>query len=90
MRFFDEIWECLNCSDLEQKFDKFIQIWNNFQYYKMEHNSPILPLIAPSYAKFCNVKSLKELKQKHSTQAFLHSIAHIEYSAIDIALDALL
>ena len=88
MRFFDEIWECLNCSDLEQKFDKFIQIWNNFQYYKMEHNSPILPLITPSYAKFCDVKSLKELKQKHSTQAFLHSIAHIEYSAIDIALDA--
>lgn len=88
MRFFDEIWECLNCYDLEQKFAKFNQIWDNFYDCKMDYDSQILPLSTPSYAKFCDVKSLKELKQKHSTQAFLHSIAHIEYSAIDIALDA--
>ncbi|MBR2917204.1 MAG: DUF455 domain-containing protein, partial [Campylobacter sp.] len=65
MRFFDEIWECLNCYDLEQKFAKFNQIWDNFYDCKMDYDSQILPLSTPSYAKFCDVKSLKELKQKH-------------------------
>ncbi|MEE3704253.1 ferritin-like domain-containing protein [Campylobacter sp. CX2-8023-23] len=88
MRFFDEIWECMNCSNLEQKFDKFNQIYRNFQSDDINFNSDILPLKEPSYAKFCNVKSMKDIKQNRTNEAFLHSIAHIEYSAIDIALDS--
>ncbi|WP_149703810.1 ferritin-like domain-containing protein, partial [Campylobacter concisus] len=49
-------------------------------------------LIAPSYAKFCEVVSMKELnkkvKPKDKNLNFIHSVAHIEFSAIDIALDA--
>ena len=54
----------------------------------MNFNSDIFKLSAPSYSKICSIKSMKEIKQKHTNEAFLHSIAHIEYSAIDIALDA--
>ena len=88
MRFFDEIWECLNSCDLEQKFSKFSQIYSNFHSCDMNFNSDIFKLSAPSYSKICSIKSMKEIKQKHTNEAFLHSIAHIEYSAIDIALDA--
>lgn len=88
MRFFDEIWECLNCGDLEQKFAKFSQIWAEFDNCELNHDSEILPLSSPSYTKFCQVVAMKEMKQKHNSETFLHSIAHIEYSAIDIALDA--
>lgn len=88
MRFFDEIWECLNSCDLEQKFSKFSQIYSNFRSCDMNFNSDIFKLSVPSYSKICSIKSMKEIKQKHTNEAFLHSIAHIEYSAIDIALDA--
>ena len=47
-------------------------------------------LKTPSYESFCDVYSLQDLpKIKGDKRAsLLHSVAHIEYSAIDIALDA--
>ena len=48
----------------------------------------------PSYADFCTIvepKSLKARKDFHTTEGLatlVHSILHIEYSAIDLALDA--
>ncbi len=59
------------------------------------------PLLKPSYAAFCKVVKLKDVSKKHAltaTQkanlphqkdtALLHTVAHIEFSAIDLALDA--
>ena len=66
MRFFDEIWECLNSCDLEQKFSKFSQIYSNFHSCDMNFNSDIFKLSAPSYSKICSIKSMKEIKQKLS------------------------
>lgn len=48
----------------------------------------------PSYASFCKIVSPKELpkrgdvRSKEGLVALVHSIAHIEYSAIDLAMDA--
>lgn len=85
MSFFDQIWECMNCSNLEQKFTKFRDIKLEDFSFK---SGDILSLDRPSYSDFCEVKPMKEMKNPKSDGAFLHSIAHIEYSAIDIALDA--
>lgn len=58
--------------------------------------SPIDAVIfeRPSYASFCSVVSPQEVPKRRNLQspqgqiALLHAIAHIEYSAIDLALDA--
>lgn len=44
----------------------------------------------PSYARICKIvaaKNLPKFSGELKIPAFLHSILHIEYSAIDIALD---
>lgn len=90
-KFYDEIWEVLNSGDLNFKFGKFDEILKDFKDGKFELNSDekAKPLENPSYAKFTKVVQMRDLKkQKNRDIEFLHSIAHIEYSAIDIALDA--
>ena len=98
MRFFDQIWEILECGDKELKFDKFKQFYAEYKAGKFDAQieeggkfDEIKPLERPSYAAFCEVVAMREIggkKQADKQKAFLHSIAHIEYSAVDIALDA--
>ncbi|EAK0829815.1 ferritin [Campylobacter fetus subsp. testudinum] len=93
MSFFDEVWEVLNESCLETKFFKFEQLFFKFKNDEYEFDFDFIPksLTTPSYAKICDVCEMKELKNHKNADKdafFLHSIAHIEYSAIDIALDA--
>lgn len=55
----------------------------------------IYPLKVPSYSGFCRIvhpckiRRPKYIKSETSLAKILHSIAHIEYSAIDLALDAM-
>ena len=98
MRFFDQIWEILECGDKELKFDKFKRFYAEYKAGKFDAQmeeggkfDEIKQLRRPSYAAFCEVVTMREIgskKQADKQKAFLHSIAHIEYSAIDIALDA--
>ncbi len=49
---------------------------------------------SPSYSKICKIVSPKELPKRRdfnnidSLRALVHSIAHIEFSAVDLAIDA--
>ena len=98
MRFFDQIWEILECGDKELKFDKFRRFYAEYKAGKFDAQieeggkfGEIKQLERPSYAAFCEVVAMREIggkKQADKQKAFLHSIAHIEYSAVDIALDA--
>lgn len=92
MNFFDYLEEILECGDLNVKFDKFYDFYAKFceNLYKIPTNFTPKILKNPSYAKFCEVIDLKDAKKikAQKQQKFLHSIAHIEYSAIDIAIDA--
>lgn len=90
--FFDNIWEIQN-SILNDKFEKFNKFYTEFKKNSFDFNIDFTPheLKTPSYASFCNVFNMKDLKNNKSNDknaVFLHSVAHIEYSAIDIALDA--
>jgi len=95
MRFFDEIWDILNEGDVGLKFLKFELFYekfiSNLDICFDEISAPN-ELTTPCYAKFCDVVSMKELnkkvKPKDKNLNFIHSVAHIEFSAIDIALDA--
>ncbi len=59
-----------------------------------EYSSPVRVFIQPSYQSFCTVIDQKETMRRQKLGGvrgqiqLLHSIAHIEYSAIDLALDA--
>ncbi|RAZ56491.1 ferritin-like domain-containing protein [Campylobacter hyointestinalis] len=93
MNFFEDIWKIQNDGNLESKFSGFERIFADFNsgFYDLNSTSKPNPLVAPSYALNCAVYEMKELKNhknENKDAAFLHSIAHIEYSAIDIALDA--
>ncbi|ALV24428.1 putative protein (DUF455 domain) [Campylobacter iguaniorum] len=92
MSFFTRCKEVLDDGDLESKFSGFEALFDDFRSDKLGFEDEIIePLISPSYAKFAQIYEMKELKKQKSADknaAFLHSIAHIEYSAIDIALDA--
>ncbi|WP_459861238.1 ferritin-like domain-containing protein [Campylobacter concisus] len=95
MNFFDEIWEILNEDEIGFKFLKFELFYEKFKRdfnINFYESSKPNELITPSYAKFCEVVSMKELnkkvKPKDKNLNFIHSVAHIEFSAIDIALDA--
>lgn len=95
MSFFNDIWNVLNASlpnDKIAKFNLFYDKFNSNFYKDFSSSEPIKPLALPSYIDFCEVISIhkkqKKIPQNEKQNALLHSVAHIEYSAIDIALDS--
>ena len=73
---------------------------SSFQTQEIQHffndfHSPIRPLRTPSYQRFCTIthptkiRRPRHIKSVQSLAKVLHSIVHIEYSAIDLALDAM-
>lgn len=86
-----EIFNELHTSFKAGKFNEYISFLDsNENLQKIQAKLNQNELKNPSYAKFCDVYSLQDLpKIKADKKAILlHSIAHIEYSAIDIALDS--
>lgn len=65
------------------------------QHFFTDFHSHIRPLRTPSYQRFCTIthptkiRRPKHIKSVQSLAKVLHSIVHIEYSAIDLALDAM-
>lgn len=94
--FFGEIEKILFSSSIEEKFTLFEDFYSDFLEEKFFINHHYNPKnqIQPSYAKFCNIvhpTKISRPKVLHSPQnlaKIIHSLAHIEYSAIDLALDA--
>ncbi len=56
--------------------------------------TPVVPLTTPSYAPICKIVHGSEVPRRRNLGTdegriiFLHALAHIEYSAIDLALDS--
>lgn len=77
------------CSAFKQFYQAYLEGKTSFDHYSK-------PLIfdEPSYAGYCHLVSpavvlkRKKLSSDRGKAIFLHAIAHIEYSAIDLALDA--
>ncbi len=93
--FYKEIETALLSSDINQKE---LIILNALKYIKAKKAlKSYLPkdIQTPSYATICKIvhpkklPSRKDFSKKESLIALLHSIAHIEYSAIDLALEAI-
>lgn len=96
MEFFRTLEEILTVTEPSDKCRRFKAFYQDYAEEKMsfEHTHKALEFDTPSYAEFCQLVSpavvlkRKKLSGDRGKAIFLHAIAHIEYSAIDLALDA--
>ena len=94
MDFYEKIEKIINCDNIPQKFQMFNALYQNLE--KFSFNSSKIPKIfeKPSFASFCeivppaNVPRRRGFETNEKKAVLLHAIVHIEYSAIDLALDA--
>jgi len=87
--------EALQSSDINLKsqfVEEYLSLLQREQDLEMEYTPKVFN--TPSYSSLCTIVDPKELparKHLHTPEGLailLHSITHIEYSAIDLALDA--
>jgi len=94
MNFYKKLEHALSITDINTKE---LIVNENLDFLK--NNTPkstekIQIFTKPSYSALCKIVAPKELPKRRDLNskegliALLHSIAHIEYSAIDLALDA--
>lgn len=94
--FFTEVEKILFSTDIEEKFTLFEDFYSDFLEEKFFINHRYHPKnqTQPSYAGFCNIvhptkiSRPKVLNSPQNLAKIIHSLAHIEYSAVDLALDA--
>ncbi len=97
MSFFEEVWGALEESSTAKKVEKVTAICKAFESGEFtDFTSSATPKIKakPASSAFCtiveanSVLKRRRLDQTEGKQVFLHALTHIEYSAIDLALDA--
>ena len=94
MEFFEYVEDILRESNIDEKFKKFHFLKQNFDKFEFNHNKTSKIFNTPSYAKFTKIVPPQKVPRRRGFDTdekkahLLHAIAHIEYSAIDLALDA--
>lgn len=94
--FFSRLEAILFQADPDAKIAAFAEFYRDFLSDGTVGDDPTVPAIPalPSYAGMCTVlradevNPRKNLADTANLAAFLHAILHIEYSAVDLALDA--
>lgn len=95
--FFSAVLTCLECAEVELKLAQLAEFWRAWQRGEMTfqpHLSEVVAILVPGRpARPEMVSALAVNKRKLSTAegraALIHSLAHIEFNAINLALDAL-
>jgi uncharacterized ferritin-like protein (DUF455 family) len=95
MNFFKELELILEAQDSKTKIEQFKLFYEAYQNGNTAFESAFIPkeFDKPSYAKICNTVPPQDVPKRSNLTAkegqinLLHAIAHIEYSAIDLALD---
>ena len=98
MKFHKSVEEILFANSVSEKLEKFTKFYAKFcaNEVKFESEFTPKPLTTPKYGEFLKIEQVKDIKIKNKNlkksvdknALFLHSVAHIEFSAIDLALDA--
>jgi len=94
--FFHQVKKVLIASSINDKFTLFTKVYDAFlnDILDFEKTDDIEVFTQPSYSNICTIVDQREVPQRKSLASdeskamLLHAIAHIEYSAIDLALDA--
>jgi len=96
MNFYKTLELILEAQEPQKKFALFGEFYEKFQRDEVLFEDRFEPKFfeEPSYVKVCSVVAPQDvpkrsnLTQKEGQINLLHAVAHIEYSAIDLALDA--
>jgi uncharacterized ferritin-like protein (DUF455 family) len=96
MDFFATLETLLQTASPRAKCERFIAFYDAYRRGETVMEDDYTPVVfgAPAYAAFTTVVPAKEvpkrrnLAEREGQLLLLHAIAHIEYSAIDLALDA--
>jgi len=96
MNFYKTLELILEAKEAQEKFALFEVFYNAFLADKVLFEENFVPrkFETPSYSEICTtvppqqVPKRSNLTQKEGQINLLHAVAHIEYSAIDLALDA--
>lgn len=94
--YFKTVQDILLTPNPSEKFDKFTVFYKKFKSFDIYFETDFLvsTLQEPSYSSFTTQILPKQTKKREhlntieGKQLLLHTIAHIEYSAVDLALDA--
>jgi len=92
--FYKQLEKIIICDNALKKFKMFYDLRENLD--KFDFKSTKLPKFfeKPSYASFCKIVPPAKVPRRRGFETnekkaiLLHAIVHIEYSAIDLALDA--
>jgi len=95
MNFYKSLEEIIISADPSEKFEKFRTFYTAYKAGEVDIEASYTPLkfTEPSYSSLCKVvHPLKVPKRRKLTTdngkiILLHAIAHIEYTAVDLALD---
>ncbi|AZV46078.1 DUF455 domain-containing protein [Nautilia sp. PV-1] len=94
MFFYENLEKIIKCSDINKKFEMFYELWNNKENLNFTSDKQPETFTKPSYADFCEIVHPSRVPRRRGFETnekkavLLHAIVHIEYSAIDLALDA--
>jgi len=94
MSFYKNLEKLIQCSDIDKKFEMFYKLWKNKENLNFISNEKPKIFEKPSYADFCEIVHPARVPRRRGFETpekkavLLHAIVHIEYSAIDLALDA--
>jgi len=92
--FFEEIEKIITTSDPYEKFNLFYKVYEKLDSYDFNSHKSPKTFQTPSYADFCTIVHPRDVPRRRGFETnekkaiLLHAIVHIEYSAIDLALDA--
>lgn len=94
MEFFDSVFMALCANNIESKKQQTRFIYASFTQFSFNHVLEIKELDKPSFSHLCEIihptriNRPKECNSNLALAKLLHSVAHIEYNAIDLGLDA--
>jgi len=94
MDFYKKLEQIITCDNIPQKFGMFNDLYQNIDKFDFNSNEKPKFFEKPSFSSFCKiVHPAKVLRRRgfetnEKKAVLLHAIVHIEYSAIDLALDA--
>lgn len=96
MDFFESLRTAIECPDAPAKSSLLLELAANLDRNTVDfdHAAPVFKFQEPSYATICGIVHGSKVPRRRNLDTvegriiFLHAIAHIEYSAIDLALDS--
>jgi uncharacterized ferritin-like protein (DUF455 family) len=95
MQFYQELETILQLGDPKEKTERFLLFYEAYKKGEVSFNTTDEPILfqTPSYAQITKVVAPRDVPKRTNLTTktgqihLLHAVAHIEYSAIDLALD---